>query len=976
MATPDQLASQVRFQLEQLKAKNQHHNFEHLCRHLTRARICSNVLPATGPVSAGGDQGRDFETFRTHLQESLSHSGGFVGLTSDTPMAFACSLIDSNSAKGKIKDDVRSITEVGQPVDEIHFFCVVDIPVALRHELQEWAGEECNVHLEIHDGQAIAEMLTERDVFWIADRYLNIPADTYPDPPEDVGEQWYVDLLEKWHDSEFTPSNYADFSDLRDAVRHATFNEKAKQDLPFWVNLLETLREETEYANLKRRAIYEISVAQLRGQNSLEGREEILRKYFESIPNLTDINQIEDTVILLIYCSGASELNAVQLSQEELDSWASQLDSKLDSELQAASGSGKKCRLLQIRGYINAIPGLQGASNIDSGKTLDYWEKAVALAEDAPLFPLESFSDLLTELIALGMDSPDLQRIAENVDMLLAERRGGFAAAEKSRDRAIAYRKRGSILRSIRQIHRSKISWFAEETLRGSLLSCLSLSESYGCLGLHFAAKHYALVTASVTLHASTQGLGRFIPRGLVRAAEADYAIGAWCGFINLSDLGLRAFDVYAREEDPTEMNEINRTLFHLINVRKTSDYIAPGLVNLIDQISGLWGLAEEVSELRSHADDAWSSLEEVTDAMSEQGMGGPPWNDIGETRVVRFAALGIQWRFEWVNSFQYNPGAEEFLATLQTILAELASADLCLLRVPVRVSLNFTEKWKSDFEHIPSNEQISWKITLPSVEVEPRKSEDDPSREEITLAAVLRLLSHVSVLKYGDFYSKLESFLGNDLFNKAFFGARYATAYREFMGREEFETCSGQLSPQVPDDLVEPKGHAELQWNSAPGPFYSEGESLDAIRRRYENSVKPIRLTLERLAGRDHFIELVDRLRSEGWKDWHILMALTNIVVNYRVSASLPPSSLDSDQDVILKYMNREEDETSVPIPLDMVTEEAMRWGMKMGMLASLRGLGHEINIATPPFEAVSEFLRERYNYWDLDVEHDDPFE
>lgn len=356
--------------------------------------------------------------------------------------------------------------------------------------------------------------------------------------------------------------------------------------------------------------------------------------------------------------------------------------------------------------------------------------------------------------------------------------------------------------------------------------------------------------------------------------------------------------------------------------------------------------------------------------------MGGPPWNDIGETRVVRFAALGIQWRFEWVNSFQYNPGAEAFLATLQTILAEFASADLCLLRVPVRVSLNFSEKWKPDFEHIPSNEQISWKITLPSTEAEPKKSEDDPSREEITVAAVLRLLSHVSVLKQGDFYSELESILGDDLFNKAFFGARYATAYREFMGREEFETCSGQSSPQVPDNLIDPKSHPELRWNDALGPFYSEKEQLEAIRRRYENSVRPIRLTLDRLAERDQFIELFDKLRSEGWKDWHILMALANLVVNYRVNASVSPSSRDSAQKVTLEYMNREENEKSIPIPLDLVTEENLRRTMKTGMLASLRGLGHEINIATPPFEAVSEFLGQRYNYWDLDVEHEDPFE
>ncbi len=58
------VVSFVRFQLAQLRSKNGHHDFEHVCRHLARATICPRILPATGPVQAGGDQGRDFESFR------------------------------------------------------------------------------------------------------------------------------------------------------------------------------------------------------------------------------------------------------------------------------------------------------------------------------------------------------------------------------------------------------------------------------------------------------------------------------------------------------------------------------------------------------------------------------------------------------------------------------------------------------------------------------------------------------------------------------------------------------------------------------------------------------------------------------------------------------------------------------------------------------------------------------------------------
>src|SRR5216684_4511108 len=66
-STPVQVAQYIRFALEQLPGENGHHKFEQLCFHLARRRIYPNLVPATGPVSAGGDQGADFETYNVGL---------------------------------------------------------------------------------------------------------------------------------------------------------------------------------------------------------------------------------------------------------------------------------------------------------------------------------------------------------------------------------------------------------------------------------------------------------------------------------------------------------------------------------------------------------------------------------------------------------------------------------------------------------------------------------------------------------------------------------------------------------------------------------------------------------------------------------------------------------------------------------------------------------------------------------------------
>ena len=107
MLTIPQLQARIRFELEQLSAQNAQFEFEHLCRQLARHRICSNILPASGPVGAGGDQGRDFETFSTHLIPGTLPESTFLGLLSDTPIAFTCSLREDFA--NKIRADVSAL---------------------------------------------------------------------------------------------------------------------------------------------------------------------------------------------------------------------------------------------------------------------------------------------------------------------------------------------------------------------------------------------------------------------------------------------------------------------------------------------------------------------------------------------------------------------------------------------------------------------------------------------------------------------------------------------------------------------------------------------------------------------------------------------------------------------------------------------------------------------------------------------------
>ncbi len=156
--------SQIRFQLSTLRSRNGHHLFEEICMHYATQRISRNVLPKTGPVSAGGDGGRDFETFPTFLPED------------DRAIAFACTLQVKGLTK-KLQADIAKILS-GPPVDAICVFTETDVPDGHQRRLREDVPQ--GIRFQIIDGNALANQLAQPDLRWIADRYLGVPQRLLP----------------------------------------------------------------------------------------------------------------------------------------------------------------------------------------------------------------------------------------------------------------------------------------------------------------------------------------------------------------------------------------------------------------------------------------------------------------------------------------------------------------------------------------------------------------------------------------------------------------------------------------------------------------------------------------------------------------------------------------------------------------------------------------------------------------------------
>lgn len=267
MRNTSELARFLRFRLSQLSAENAHHRFEELARQFARLRICERILPATGPVSSGGDQGLDFESYRTYIRSSPFVGDSFIGDTGDEKLGFAVSL--QKAIVPKIQKDVRTISGGPVKLAAIYYFCETDIPVAKRHRLQEWARKDLKVELEIFDGQALSELLTDPSLFWIAIEYLGVPADMYP-MSGDVDKQ-YAAAREKWLVNNESIANYADFAQVKQGIRQATFETDLRPDLPGWITKMGEFNSYSLPISIRRKSAYEICVAALRGQNNPDG---------------------------------------------------------------------------------------------------------------------------------------------------------------------------------------------------------------------------------------------------------------------------------------------------------------------------------------------------------------------------------------------------------------------------------------------------------------------------------------------------------------------------------------------------------------------------------------------------------------------------------------------------------------------------------------------------------------------------------
>lgn len=657
------------------------------------------------------------------------------------------------------------------------------------------------------------------------------------------------------------------------------------------------------------------------------------------------------------------------------------LTRRVDELLREETSSNRKAHLIDERGYLSlsVLSPRPRQQHIEEG--FRWWMKLMAVVDKAPLFPLEEFADRLTQFIRFFDGLPAYHELTRKVDASLSKRSGAFTAAEKCRDRAIALYDAGKMLGTINQLHQSKVNWFAAETMEYSLLSMLLISECYRRLGLTFAAKYYALAVASIALHSHSQDpdLKKFIPRALEKAAESEYQQGSWCGLLGLTDVALMNHHFFAEEaSDISAHGYLHRVVLYTINAKVIAERVAPRLVPLVDNAVDAWGLNELVDDLTPLRRETWP-VGDVSELWSniEEGLSGRPFNDLGETRESAWSEVGVTWRASWASDYATTPVAEGFVSFFQILLADLVGVDLCLMKTEVTLVISISGEAEMPEPKVsPSGTGRAWEVTFTESSAEGEAGHE--GLQQSFMAAAMYILLDLSLLEQKKFEQAAKKLFHGRVKSKLLVAQPYEALYREFIREDDFavEVRREYERPEAPGPF-QVKEYDELRWFDGPGPGYSKAAARKWVNNRYKHLIPPVAGTLERLKEDGDFLRAVERLRMDGWLDWHILSAVHGITLNYRTARLHPdarhdPAKLQESFNDLMRRPERPDDPVAPPT---LFTEDKMREQLRWNMLPTIKLRGLVCHQRNPDMYAIDHFLRHRYNYWTDDVEHEPLF-
>lgn len=1004
----EQIRAEVRFALSQLRARNGQHEFETLSRMLARATVTRNLLPATGPVASGGDQGRDFESYPTQLPGQVQRLGRELEVPDKAMVGFTCTL-QQDDLRSKIKGDVDKIMDGGTPVEFVVAYCEADIPVARRHAIERDVHSKHGIRLVVFDGNAITEHLIDHATFWIAETYLHVPSRVLPPPPD--RPEWYEQDLARWRADQGPIDSMGRLVDVAGCLHYACAAHEGRPDVPFWLEKLQTALEAGSPAGLRRRAAYEFVIANIRGLGSLRPADEHARDYLTASLDVEDGSDLADATLVLTYAYGAFARGETALAADTLHEYNAALQKRVGELLERGPTPGHRCQLLETLATLRLQPdapaaaaagtpyrasddissatfeerlaainagemGLIPVPLVDPGGAVEALLALTKVLPEAPLFPVEMLSRVLALYTPILVDERDFDEVTAAIDRRVAEVSGETVAADRALDRCTALFNSGRILAGLRFLHRARSGLFNGDARSRMVEATLATAAAYRELGLFAAAKYFGLVAAELCgpdhLEQHSQALAL--------AAVADYHQGNWVAATYLNCRALVSHGVLAEQAfDFEEHPWLSGSFFELASVRSLAVKLGSPYREFVEGTMRQIGADAFLDELQREALKGkpawWDELDtDAHIAKAVEDLGRPPFGDASEHRHIRFSCLGVTWTVVFRNLYADTAAGERYAAALQVVLGELARQDPALLPTQVTVYVSAVEEGRpmnvDDLSSTPEESRLD--LQLPAVG-RPTVSHINAVGRE-TLGAVTAAVVLPSTINDEQFQDMMVVALEDELLSAVVFGVPYDLAWRSVVSESEFSTWPRSAPPLADPMATWPLPHDDLAMPTTPGPGYDRAHSLAEVEHRYRDLPPRMMSTLDALRRDQAFADTLAVLRGEGWSDWQLLLAVHNVAKNARLTLLAPANEAETKA---MAKMFMAPEPHGDPMPAELFTADALREAIRMTVGSSAMSWW-KLSLRQSPLDpdATLALLRTRYGWATDDVEHVDPFD
>lgn len=810
----------------------------------------------------------------------------------------------------------------------------------------------------------------------------------------------YLKSYESWKEiEEIQYFNIGEFYQVLLAAKHCRRNKYLEEQSLLWLKLLLIYYQHPDiFRKLKKEAIYEIVWLLLRpsidepSNNTLKGFEEIVHDYFSDLNIFLDLGGLEDSLNLLTIIAASQKRNQIALEIEFIIKWFEIYDSLVEGLKGSAANKNIYCTLLEFQGFSFLNKDSIGIGSENIAKALCCFREIISESPNAIQYAISQLGkkiDFIVDLaIRLGLEDKflELEKYSEELLPLVQKREGDFSAAKRYIEKGLIHlhsNSSKSTLKALDLFHKAKDFYQNDATYEGYILAVMGISQLYATIGMNLASKYYSLSAIWFCFQKNDPLLNKRISESYALLLYCDFKQGSWISY-------LQAFENYViirNELDPSDFNPetddlLRKTLLDCACILSLTPIISNQLYGYIESEKARMGQFYD-SFLKILVDFFKIELNLIgLNKVLTRLLDNPPINDIGSKRTIGWKAFGSQWQVEFENDFISNSVGEEFAALIQIIQTEIALSeiDFHLIEGLINIKIEIVKTPKGP-DQLPSSSEYLWKVFLPVLNsIEPHEMN---KHYGIITTSFQIILGELSLLPHDDFQAKFHSLFKAGMDKKALTINAYQRTYRDLVSEDKFhESVRNKFTSELLN--IEQREYDTLSAKKNVSPLYNQENSIINIKGRYQNSIRVIHITLERLKQSQEFNSELSRLKGEGWLDWQIILALYNNIVDLKAKNILAQNEkrfsseeerLENYQKIFFEIRFKDELETYVEIPINELIGQNLKIQLNQVCIYVLESFGLKNKPRFIIFEKLRSFLNERFRFQEDEVEELSPF-